>query len=113
MKELLRIEFEEDAEEFLDALPEKTRLKFILCFRRVSAGEKGRFFTKLSGYKNLWEFRVEADKTWYRLFAFYSETEKSLIICTNGFTKQKNKTPKSQINKAIALKDSYHNKDDS
>ena len=40
------------------------------------------------------------NKSAYRLFAFWDETEKSIIIATHGITKKTDKTPKKEINKA-------------
>lgn len=42
-----------------------------------------------------------------RLLWFYSPTERKIIICSHAFLKKTNKTPKSDIRKAIKLKKDY------
>jgi len=47
------------------------------------------------------------NKTAYRLFAFWDETEKSMIIVTHGIIKKTGKTPKKEIEKAKQLRTEY------
>ncbi|MFB9865650.1 type II toxin-antitoxin system RelE/ParE family toxin [Rufibacter immobilis] len=104
MQKPLQLEFMEDAEDFLDNLPDKDRDKFLTYFELVESGQMGTWFKKLSGQENLWEFRVKS----YRLFAFYSEQEDSLVICTHGFVKKQQRTPLKELKKAQSLKRTYH-----
>jgi phage-related protein len=108
----IQILLKDAARQFLIALPPEIRKKFTLAFRKTEAGFKGDWFEKLQGEDNLFEFRVSGNNTWYRLLAFWSEKEKSLIIATHGFEKKQNKTPKKEIDKATAIKRVY-NKGDS
>jgi phage-related protein len=47
------------------------------------------------------------NKITYRLFAFWDETEKSMIIATHGIIKKTDKTPKKEIEKAQKLRAEY------
>ena len=104
----IQILLKEQARQFLIDLPPEVRKKFNLAFRKTQAGYKGEWFEKLSGNDNLFEFRVSGNNTWYRLLAFWSEKEKSLIIGTHGFEKKQNKTPLKEIEKAVAIKIEYN-----
>ena len=107
MKHSLQIEFEEEAMEFVNSLSQQTRDKLFVLISRTQAGIEGPWFKKLRGQQNLYEFRLAADSTWYRLFAFYSKEKKSLLICINGFQKKQNETPKQEILKAEKLRKFY------
>lgn len=47
------------------------------------------------------------NKLAYRLFAFWDETEKSMIVATHGIVKKTDKTPKKEIEKAKQLRIEY------
>ena len=53
------------------------------------------------------QFRTLYNKSAYRLFAFWDETEKSMIIATHGIIKKTQKTPKKEIDKAKQLRADY------
>jgi len=108
MENPIQIKLREEARQFLIDLPPDTRKKFTLTFRKTEAGFKGEWFEKLAGEDNLYEFRVSGNNTRYRLLAFWSEKEKSLIIGTHGFIKKHNKTPEKEINKANIIKRDYN-----
>ena len=56
---------------------------------------------------DIWEFRTLYNKIAYRLFAFWDETEKSMIVATHGIVKKTKKTPKKEIEKAKQLRIEY------
>lgn len=58
----------------------------------------------------IFEFRQRDSQKFYRLLAFwYGEgVTKTLIVCTQGFDKKSNKTPKNEIEKAQKLKKLYY-----
>lgn len=45
----------------------------------------------------------------YRLFSFWDSRGEThtLIVCTHGILKKTNKTPKSEIEKALIIKENY------
>jgi phage-related protein len=57
----------------------------------------------------IWEFRTRYDKQQIRLLAFWDSNLKSIIVCTHGFVKKTQKTPKSEIKKALEFRKKYLN----
>lgn len=107
----IRVVLEEEAREYLDALPLETKKKFILAFDKTQAGLRGDWFEKMTGTDELYEFRVTGKGKWHRLFAFWDKTgkEETLIVGTHGFDKKTNKTPAREIEKAARAKQDYFN----
>ena len=59
----------------------------------------------LEGTDGLYEIRVQQGSDIFRIFCFFDEGK--LIILANGFQKKAQKTPKSEINKALKIKKEY------
>ena len=97
-----------EAEEFLNELETSTKLKFAKAFRKVQEGHNtGEDFKKLSGTKNIFEFRVTDKGAWFRIMAFMTHYEGdtiATIVATHGFKKKTNKTPQSEIDKAEQIR---------
>ena len=49
----------------------------------------------------IWEFRTLFNKTQYRIFAFWDESEKvnTLVLATHGIIKRTGETPEKEIEK--------------
>lgn len=62
-------------------------------------------FKKLT--EEIWEFRTTYNKIAYRLFAFWDESENTVVVATHGILKKTAKTPKKEIDKAKSLKIEY------
>ena len=107
MKLKFKIQFLEDASEFLDSLDEKDRDKIIYNIYKSQIIDDKDLFKKIAG--EIWEFRTLYNKTKYRLLAFWDKTNKtvSIVIATHGFIKKTDKTPKSDIEKAERLRQIY------
>jgi len=104
-----RVEFMEDAKQFLDVLYEKARDKvYYNIWKARSTNDKG-LFKKLQG--EIWEFRTKYSKSYYRLFAFWHKTDKedTVVVSTHGLIKKTDKIPKSEIAKAERLRQQYFN----
>ena len=73
--------------------------------------QKGPWFEKLNSKDGIYEFRERDQEKFYRIFAFWhgDSESKTLIICTHGLDKKSNKTPKSEIEKAIRIKELFLN----
>lgn len=112
MFQQITIEFLPDAESFLDDLEEEIREEFYIAFKKTAAGERGKWFRKMPGTDDLWEFRVDTSnpKEWFRIIAFFDKEKKSLIVSTHGFKKKTNQTPKKEIKKGEKLKSKYYKK---
>ncbi|MGD9555589.1 MAG: type II toxin-antitoxin system RelE/ParE family toxin [Mangrovibacterium sp.] len=104
-----RVEFLEEAKEFLDSLDEKARDKIFYNIWKARSTNDRELFSKLQD--EIWKFRTKYSNTYYRLFAFWDRTDKTdtVVISTNGITKKKKKTPKGEIEKAERLRQQYFN----
>ena len=59
----------------------------------------------MTGYKGLYEIRVEYESNIYRIFCCFDKGK--LVVLFNGFQKKAQKTPKKEIEKAVRLKQEY------
>ena len=102
-----KVEFLEEAAEFLDNIDDKAREKIIYNIRKAQIINDKNLFKKLSG--ETWEFRTLYNKTYYRLFAFWDKFDKAetIVISTHGIIKKTDKTPKNEIEKAERLRLQY------
>jgi len=57
--------------------------------------------------EGLFEIRVQQGSDIFRIFCFFDEGQ--LVIVTSGFQKKTQKTPKSEIEKALKIKKEYEN----
>ena len=64
-----------------------------------------KFLKKIEGVKDLYEIRIEHNGNIYRLFCCFDEG--NLVILFNAFQKKTQKTPTSEIERAIRIKDEY------
>lgn len=96
--------YDEEAIEFIEGLDLKVKKKILSVIRRAQYEKDPRFFKKLT--KDIWEFRINFSEQ-YRLLAFWSAEQKSVVICTHGFKKTTKKTPASQIEKANRIRQGY------
>jgi phage-related protein len=62
--------------------------------------------------KEIWEFRTKYRSTQYRLLAFWDrmDNKDTLVIATHGFIKKTQKKPKSEIDRAIKIRELYFSK---
>ena len=83
-----RVEFLEEAKEFLDSLDEKTRNKVVYNIWKARSVNDKELFKKLQD--EIWEFRTKYNKAYYRLFAFWEKTDKNdtVVISTHGLIKK-------------------------
>ena len=107
MIEKFQIQFLEDAKVFLDNLDVKAREKIIYNIRKAQVINDKELFKKLTN--EIWEFRTLFNKTHYRLFAFWTKTEKTdtVVISTHGIIKKTDKTPHGDLDKAERLRKLY------
>lgn len=105
MKKLFDITFEEDALEFIESLDQKAADKVFKVLERAQYENNPKLFSKLT--QTIWEFRIKYAGREYRLFAFWDEEHKSMVICTHGFEKKTQKTPLNEIRKAEEKRKNY------
>jgi len=63
-----RVEFLEDAKDFLDGLDDKAKEKILYNIWKARFINDSELFKKLQD--EIWEFRTKFSKAYYRLFAF-------------------------------------------
>ncbi len=104
-----RVEFLEDAKDFLDKLDEKSRDKILYNIWKARSTNDKDLFKKLRD--EIWEFRTLYNKTYFRLFAFWDRDDKTdtVVISTHGLIKKTDKITKSDIDKAERLREKYFN----
>lgn len=104
-----KVEFLEDAKDFLDRLDEKARDKIIYNIWKARSTNDKELFKKLQD--EIWEFRTKFNKTYFILFAFWDKTEKNntIVISTHGLIKKTDKIPKNEIERANRLREQYFN----
>ncbi|MCL2328024.1 MAG: type II toxin-antitoxin system RelE/ParE family toxin [Bacteroidetes bacterium] len=105
-----RVDFLDEAKEFLDGLDEKARNKIIYNIWKSRSVNDKELFKKLQD--EIWEFRTKFNKTYYRLFAFWdkSDTIDTVVISTHGLIKKTDKIPTTEIERAEKLREKYFNK---
>jgi phage-related protein len=64
-----------------------------------------KFLKSIEGTTNLYEIRVEHNGNIYRIFCCFDEG--NLVILFNAFQKKTQKTPASEIKRALRIKDEY------
>ena len=95
----------EEAKEFIKSLDLKLRKKVAYNIQKAREVNDSKVLKKFTD--EIWEFRTRYDKQQIRLLAFWDPNLKSLIICTHGFVKKTQKTPKSEIEKALEFRRKY------
>ena len=98
----------EDAKAFIKSLDIKLQKKIAYNIQKSREVDDSRVLKKLTD--EIWEFRTRYDKHQIRLLAFWDLKLKSLIVCTHGFVKKTQKTPKSEINRAMEIRKKYLNR---
>jgi phage-related protein len=102
-----RVDFLDEAKEFLDGLDEKARSKIVYNIWKARSTDDKELFKKLQD--EIWEFRTKFNKAYYRLLAFWDKTGENdtVVITTHGFMKKKDKIPKNEIERAEKLRKKY------
>jgi len=93
--------------DFYKIQDEKVKLKIQYVFELIKQVDRvpEKFLKHLSGTEGLYEIRVEVTSNIYRIFCCFDEGK--LVILLNGFQKKTQKTPKSELEKALKLMSEY------
>jgi len=93
--------------DFADSLPKKVQEKINLVLFTISVAPRipVKFFKHITGTDGLYEIRVEFESNIYRIFCCFDRG--NLVVLFNGFQKKGQKTPKSEIDKALRIKEEY------
>jgi phage-related protein len=90
---------------------EKVKDKILWTFRIIETQEiiPNEYFRFIENSNGLYEIRVSQGNDIFRKFCFFDKG--NLIVLTNGFQKKSQKTPRTEIDKALAIKKLYENED--
>ena len=104
---IFRLVLTDEAQNFIESLPEAVSYKIYYNIKRVVGGERNKELFKKLENSEIWEFRTLYNKTAYRLFAFWDKDKETLVIATHGIIKKTQKTPSKEIAKAEAIRKEY------
>ncbi len=65
-----------------------------------------KFFKHLEGSDGLYEMRIKVGSDIYRVFCCLDKG--NIVILFNGFQKKSEKTPKQELERALKIKQQYH-----
>ena len=110
MEPKFKVEFLDEAVEFLESLDDKTKAKIYYNIKLSQYKNDPELFKKLT--ETIWEFRTLYHKTYYRFFAFWDKknNQETLVISIHGIEKKTGKVPKSEILKAENWRTRYFEK---
>lgn len=86
---------------------QKVKNKIIWTFKLIEIIQQvpEDYLKHLEGTDGLYEIRVQLGSDIFRIFCFFDEGK--LVVLANGFQKKTQKTPKSEIEKALKIKKEY------
>jgi phage-related protein len=93
--------------DFFNKQKQKVKDKIIWTFRLIETQRQvpEDYLKHMEGTDGLYEVRVQVGSDIFRIFCFFDEGK--LIVLANGFQKKTQKTPKSEIEKALKIKKEY------
>ncbi|MCX6257779.1 MAG: type II toxin-antitoxin system RelE/ParE family toxin [Bacteroidia bacterium] len=93
--------------DFYNKQKQKVKDKIIWTFRIIETQKQvpEDYLKHMEGTGGLYEIRVQLGGDIFRIFCFF-DAEK-IIVLANGFQKKTQKTPKSEIEKALKIKKEY------
>ncbi len=83
----------------------KEKINYVLFVITVAERIPKKFFQHLEGTDGLYEIRVEFQGNIYRIFCCFDEGQ--LVVLFNGFQKKSQKTPVSEIERALKIMAEY------
>ncbi len=89
----------------LENLDVQQKIDWVIGLIKTLKIVPSKFFEHLSGAEGLWEIRIEFKSNIYRIFCCFDEG--NVVVLFNGFQKKSQKTPRSEIEKALKLKAEY------
>jgi phage-related protein len=86
---------------------QKVKDKIVWTFRLIETLKQvpEEYLKHLEGTDGLYEIRVQQGGNTFRIFCFFDAGK--LVVLANGFQKKSQKTPKSEIEKALKIKGEY------
>jgi len=88
-------------------LDKKSRKKILFNIWKSKLQNDKTLFKPLE--RGIWEFRTLYKKKYLRLFSFWDklDNQETLVVATLGLIKKTSKIPKSEIDKAVKIREIY------
>ncbi|MDX9919388.1 MAG: type II toxin-antitoxin system RelE/ParE family toxin [Paludibacter sp.] len=83
----------------------KEKVKYVLELIKQVERVPEKFLAPMTGYEGLFKIRIEYQSNIFRVFCCFDQGQ--LIVLFNGFQKKSQKTPKTEIERAMKLKTEY------
>jgi phage-related protein len=83
----------------------KEKIDYVLFVISVTDRVPKKFFDHMEGTDGLYEIRVEFQGNIFRIFCCFDEGK--LVVLFNGFQKKSQKTPQTEIDRALKIKVEY------
>ena len=99
----------DEAKAFIKLQPFKAQQKIYYNIFKVEGGVMDKELFKKLENSEIWELRKLFNGICYRLFAFWDNEIKALVMVTHGIVKKTQKTPKKEIEKAERIRQEYFN----
>ena len=92
---------------FFNQQIEKVQEKFDYVLYLITVADRipKKFFDHITETDGLYEIRIEYQGNIYRVFSCFDQGK--VVVLFNGFQKKSQKTPQSEIEKALMIKDEY------
>jgi len=93
--------------DFYSQQKQKVKDKILWTFKIIETIQRvpEDYLKHMEGTDGLYEIRVQQGSDIFRIFCFFDEGK--LVVLANGFHKKTQKTPKTEIEKAIKIKSEY------
>ena len=105
----ITIMLSDEAKAFIRLQPFKAQQKIYYNIFKVEGGVMDKELFKKLENTEIWELRTLFNGICYRLFAFWDNEIKALVMVTHGIVKKTQKTPHKQIEKAERMRLEYFN----
>ena len=102
------ITYKEYFDDFFKKQPQKVRDKIIKVLDFIEQIDRipTTYLKYIEGTNGLFEVRVQLGNNIFRIFCFFDGNK--LVVLLSGFQKKTQKTPESEIEKAVKLKNEYY-----
>ena len=105
----ITIVLSDEAKTFIKLQPLKAQQKIDYNIFKVEGGVMDKELFKKLDNSEIWELRTLFNGICYRLFAFWDNEIKAMVVVTHGIIKKTQKTPKKEIEKAERIRQEYFN----
>ncbi|MHC1690079.1 MAG: type II toxin-antitoxin system RelE/ParE family toxin [Bacteroidales bacterium] len=98
--------------DFYEKQTKKVKDKIVWTFKLIETTQQvpAEYLTHMDDTDSLYEIRIKQGSNIYRVFCFFDQGK--IIVIINGFLKKTQKTPKSEIIKALRIKKEYENEEE-